>query len=181
MLDGARIGVDIGRVIMAATDADGTADTSFLRGSAADAMRTPPNEGAFRVLRELAFGANGNVWLVSKAGPRIQGLTRQWLLHWRVFETTGLPEVNVRFCLERRDKAQHARELRLSHFIDDRVDVHEHLRGTVPNLYLFGHQRRGTVIPPWLTHVVTWADVHHLFLQPTPLAACGRERIHDQG
>jgi hypothetical protein len=61
MLDGARIGIDIGRVIMAATDADGSADTSFLSGSLSAAMRTAPNEGAFRVLRELVARTEGNV------------------------------------------------------------------------------------------------------------------------
>jgi hypothetical protein len=77
MSDAARIGIDIGRVIMVATAAEGTADTPFLRETAADAMRTPPNEGAFRVIRELIAVANGNIGLVSKTSPRVQGLTRQ--------------------------------------------------------------------------------------------------------
>ncbi len=166
MLDDARIGIDIGRVLMAATDAGGRADTSFLQGSDANAMQTPPNDGAFSVIRELVARTNGNVWLVSKAGPRIQGLTRRWLAHWNVFEKTGLPEAHIRFCLERRDKAAHARELRLSHFIDDRIDVHQHLHGIVPRLYLFGHQRAGTVVPRWLTHVVTWDEVRGALLRP---------------
>ena len=132
MLEEARIGIDIGRVIMAATDRSGRADTSFLQGSEANAMQTPPNEGAFSAIRELVARTNANVWLVSKAGPRIQNLTRKWLAHWDIFRKTGLPEEHVRFCLERRDKAAHARELRLSQFIDDRIDVHQHLRGIVP-------------------------------------------------
>jgi len=164
MVEDVRIGIDIGRVIMAATDADGRADTSFLRGTDTNAMRTPPNEDAFDVIRELVTRTSGHVWLVSKAGPRIQALTRKWLVHWRFFEETAVPEGNVRFCLERRDKAEHASELRLSHFIDDRVDVHQHLRGIVPALYLFGHQRSGAVVPSWLTHVVTWAGVRKALL-----------------
>jgi hypothetical protein len=158
-----RIGIDIGRVIMAATDAHGSADTSFLSGTFADAMRTPPSDGAFCVIEQLAARTGGKVWLVSKAGPRVQALTKQWLKQWRFFETTGLAKDHVRFCRERRDKAIHATELRLTHFIDDRVDVHAHLRGVVPHLFLFGHQRPGTVVPPWLTHVLSCRTLLELF------------------
>jgi hypothetical protein len=61
------------------------------------------------------------------------------------------------FCLERRDKTLHCHELGVSHFIDDRVNVLEHLRGSMPCLYLLGHQ---TARPPgWVTPVVTWPAV----------------------
>jgi hypothetical protein len=42
----------------------------------------------------------------------------------------------------------------ITHFIDDRLDVLEHLRGFVPCLYLFGHQKAPA--PGWVTPVVTW-------------------------
>jgi hypothetical protein len=160
----ARIGIDIGRVIMAASDVDGRADTSFLKGSDDDAMRTPPNEGAFDVIRELVAHHQGRVWLVSKCGPRIQQLTRRWFRHWDFYAVTGLDESRVRFCLERRDKATQARELGLTHFIDDRLDVHEHLRGIVPALYLFGHQRPGTAVPSWVSQVLSWDEVRRVLL-----------------
>jgi hypothetical protein len=173
MLERARIGVDIGRVIMAATGPNGRADTSFLEGDDAAAMRTPPCDGAFAVIQQLVAAARGNVWLVSKAGPRIQALTCRWLAHWRFFEQTALPATQVRFCRERRDKATHATALQLSHFIDDRVDVLHHLRGVVPALYLFGHQR-STSLPGWATHVLTWEDVRRVLLaadEPGPVRA----------
>jgi hypothetical protein len=150
---------------MAPTDLEGRADTSFLGAAEADALRTPPSEGAFVVLRELTALTHGKVWLVSKAGPRIQGLTRRWLEHWRVYETTGLPRDHVRFCLQRRDKATHAVELRLSHFIDDRLDVLGHLRGIVAWLYLYGHQRPGTIPPAWATPVLSWGEVRRTLVE----------------
>lgn len=172
-LDTARVGIDIGRVIMAPTDADGRADTSFLNGTESDAMRTPPNEGAFDVIREIVFRTHGNVWLVSKAGRRIQELTRRWLHHWDFYRATGMVESHLRFCIERRDKATHAKELGLTHFVDDRVDVLQHLRGLVPALYLFGHQRPGAAVPSDLIRVLMWSDVRAELLDaPGPEDEC---------
>jgi hypothetical protein len=51
----------------------------------------------------------------------------------------------------------HARELRLTTMIDDRVDVLVHLAGVVDERLLFGEQDRPA--PGWATHVRTWADV----------------------
>jgi hypothetical protein len=164
-LEQARIGVDIGRVLMAPTDAGGHADTSFLSGSDDDAMSTPPSDGAFPVVRELVLRTKGNVWLVSKAGRRIQELTRRWLLHWDFYTATGVDPGQVHFCRERREKREVAAGLQLSHFIDDRIDVHQHLRGTVPLLYLFGHQRSGTIVPSWVSHVLSWDDGRRALLE----------------
>jgi hypothetical protein len=47
--------------------------------------------------------------------------------------------------------------LGLTHFIDDRTDVLDHLRGVVPHLYLFGVQTGA--IPPWTVHVIDWPAV----------------------
>jgi hypothetical protein len=154
-----RVGIDIGRVIMAPTDLDGRADTSFLHGTHEDAMATPPSADAFRVIGDLVAQTRGKVWLVSKAGPRIQKLTLEWLLHWDFYATTGVNPDQVRFCRERREKAVHAKRLGLTHFIDDRLDVLSHLTHIVDRLYLFGHQKPGTVVPRWATRVATWFDV----------------------
>ncbi len=158
-LEQAHVGIDIGRVIMAASDEGGRADTSFLSASDEGAMLTPPNDRAFAVIRRIVQASRGRVWLVSKAGPRIQALTRRWLTHWRFEAETGVPMANVFFCRERRDKATHAKHLKLTHFIDDRLDVLEHLRGVVPNLILFGYQGPRAVIPPCVHHLRTWAAV----------------------
>jgi hypothetical protein len=148
------LGIDIGRVIIGPVDDDGHADTSFLSGTPDRAMQTPPAPGALPAIARLARAFDGAVWLVSKCGPRTQAKTRRWLDHWSFWTTTGVARGHLRFCLERRDKALHCRELGITHFIDDRLDVLEHLRGLVPRLYLFGHQNARP--PAWVTAVVTW-------------------------
>lgn len=150
-----RIGIDIGRVIMAPVSG-GKADTSFLSGSFERAMQTPPSPGAFEGVRTLVDLFEGQAWLVSKCGDNVKRKTKQWLSHWDFYEETGLHPGNVRFCLKRPQKAHHCKQLKLTHFIDDRLDVLEHLRGIVPGLYLFGEQPRLDAIPEWLTHVIDW-------------------------
>jgi hypothetical protein len=145
------LGIDIGRVIIGPADDDGSADTSFLSGTPERAMQTPPAPAA---IARLSDAFDGAVWLISKCGPRVQAKTRRWLDHWRFWITTGVARDHLRFCLERPDKALHCRELGVTHFIDDRLDVLVHLRGFVPALYLFGHQRARA--PDWVTPVITW-------------------------
>jgi hypothetical protein len=152
----ARLGIDLGRVIVG--DGGGRTDTSFIGGTDDDAMRTTPIDGAFETIRELFSRFGGRVWIVSKCGPRIEARSRRWLAHWRFHEATGVLESSLRFCRERREKADHARKLGLTHFIDDRQDVLRHLEGVVPHRYLFGPQREPA--PAGLAeHVASWADV----------------------
>ncbi len=153
-----RIGIDIGRVIVSAADAQGQADTSFLTGGMDEALRTPPTPGAFDAIRQLVEATEGAVWLVSKAGPRVQEKTRRWLDHLQFHELTGLPRENVRFCRERKEKAVHCVDLGITHFVDDRLDVLVYLRGFVPNLFLFGIQPPDLRAPDWVCPVLTWSD-----------------------
>ena len=149
---------------MGAARADGSADTSFLSGSEARALETPAEPGAFVVLRELCDAANGDVWIVSKSGPRIERRTRRWLERHELFEKTGLRSDHLRFCRERREKKVHCRELGITHFVDDRRDVLEHLRGWVPHLFLYGVQPPSPPPPRWLTPVANWAAVRRTLL-----------------
>lgn len=150
-----RIGIDIGRVIMAPV-VGGRADTSFLTGDLEAALRTPPSPGAFDGVRRLVEAFSGRAWLVSKAGRSVQDKTKRWLRHWDFYAETGLPREHLRFCLKRPEKAGHCKQLKIGFFIDDRLDVLEHLRGTVPRLYLFGEQPRLETMPDWVAHVPDW-------------------------
>ena len=152
------LGIDIGRVIICPACSDGTQDTSFLGSTDADAMKTPPSRGAIEVIGQLVEKFEGRVWLVSKCGPRIEKRSRAWLRYQRFFAKTGLAADHLRFCKKRRDKVVHCRQLRLSHFIDDRVDVLRHMVGVTEHLYLFGHQKSDRV-PNWVTHVDDWQAV----------------------
>src|SRR5215510_1862012 len=85
-----RLGVDIGRVIMCPTAADGRPDTSFLDARGDAALEVAPAPNVFSVLRQLIERFEGRVWLISKAGPRVEQLTRRWLEHHAFFEKSGL-------------------------------------------------------------------------------------------
>ena len=150
-----RIGIDIGKVIMSPV-VGGRSDTSFLSGSLERAMQTPPTPHALEAVRELVEVFDGQAWLISKAGPSVQFKTKEWLKHWDFYSHTQLPRKNLRFCLRRPDKAGHCKQLKITHFIDDRLDVLKHLNGNVQHLYLFGEQPKLDAAPDWVTPVIDW-------------------------
>lgn len=147
-----RLGVDIGRVIIGG-GAPGGSDTQFFSGDTAKMLATPAVPGAFEALARLAPRFE-QVWLVSKCGERVQRHTRQWLEHHDFTARTGIPREHLRFCLKRPDKAVHCAGLGITHFVDDKLDVHQALRGIVAHRYLFGPQP--TPVPAWVQHTLTW-------------------------
>ncbi len=147
-----RLGIDIGRVII---DGDRPgADTSFIGGDIAEVLRTPPMPYALDVITRLVDLFEGRVWLVSKCRSRVEQKTRLWLANTEFARRTGVPETHLRFCAERPEKAGIARELGLTHFIDDRIDVLTHLRDLVPNLFLFGPAAGHA--PHWVVPTPDW-------------------------
>jgi hypothetical protein len=147
-----RLGVDIGRVIIGG-GAPGDNDTQFFSGDTARMLATPAVPGAFDALARLVPRFE-QVWLVSKCGDRVQRHTRQWLDHHDFAARTGIPRDHIRFCLKRPDKAAHCADLGITHFIDDKLDVHRALRDVVAHRYLFGPQR--TPPPAWVQPTPTW-------------------------
>jgi len=148
-----RLGVDIGRVIIAGSEATDH-DTSFIAGDLNNALGTPPVPGAFDVLAVLVERFDRRVWLVSKCAERVERRTKAWLDHHSVFDRTGIAPDHLRFCRRRVDKAPISAELGLTHFIDDRIDVLVPMRTIVPGLFLFG----ANIGPRWLTPVPDWAS-----------------------
>src|SRR5690349_10553172 len=118
-----RLGVDIGRVLIAGPAAGGP-DTAFFAGDEAAMLATPEVPGAVDALADLVDRLDGRVWLVSKCGPRVQARTRRWLAAHDVHRRTGIRPADVRFCLRRPQKREHCLELGLTDFVDDRADVH---------------------------------------------------------
>lgn len=126
------LGVDIGGVLVDRV-AEGT-DTSFF---GQDPMSTPAVIGAVESLTELAARVfDYRIHLVSKAGPRVEAVTRAWLQHTGFFSATRLGEHQLHFVRERRDKAAICTRLGVTHFVDDRMSVLNHL-ASVPHRYLF--------------------------------------------
>ena len=153
-----KLGLDFGKVIMGAVK-NGRDDTSFLGTTFAEAMKSQPEPGAIEATRQLVEAFSGDVWIVSKCGPSVENKTKGWLKHWDFYRSTGLDRAKVRFCRERRDKAKICKQLRIAHFVDDRLDVLEPMRGIVPNLYLFGEQKPGALCPEWAVAVEDWGSV----------------------
>ena len=155
------LGLDVGGVIVDRTGEE--SDTSFFGDRPMD---TPAVPGAFEAIAALTAGPfEGRVHVVSKAGPKIARLTREWFAHTGFFERTGVSPDRVRFVRHRHEKAPICDELGITHFVDDRLSVLEHL-GNVPHRYLFigglgPHSPPGD-IPTWATASDRWPDLARL-------------------
>jgi len=154
-----RLGIDIGRVIIDGP-ADSRADTGFFTGDEAAMLATPEIPGAVETIARLVPRFDGRVWLVSKCGPRVQARTQQWLAGHDFFARTGLPPEQVRFCRRRVEKRAHCRALGLTHFVDDRPEVHAAIRGVVEHQYFFGPQPGP--VPDYGLPAPTWAEAERL-------------------
>jgi tRNA(Leu) C34 or U34 (ribose-2'-O)-methylase TrmL len=152
-----RLGIDIGRVIIDGPAHPGGGDTAFFSGDESTMLATPEVPGAVPAIERLTRLFDGRVWLVSKCGDRVRARTLRWLAHHDFHRRTGVPADHVRFCRTRPDKRIHCTALALTHFVDDRADVHEAIRDVVGHRYLFGPQRRP--VPASVVHTPTWADV----------------------
>ena len=128
------LGLDIGGVILDARTND--TDTSLFGPRYLEAKAVA---GAFDGIRELVDRKFvERVHLVSKCGAQTQRRTRAWMDHHGFFERTGVLPENLHFSLTREGKAPICRLLRVSHFVDDRLEILGFLADAgVPNLYLF--------------------------------------------
>jgi hypothetical protein len=114
-----RLGLDIGRVITS-EPTDGLGPTMFMD----DFLNTPPAEGCFEAIADFRNKRFGDeIYLVSKCGPKMQQRTVDWLGHWNFYGETGVTPSNLHFCREYAEKNIIASRLRLTHFVDDRLNV----------------------------------------------------------
>lgn len=160
-----RLGVDIGRVIIAGSTPDG-ADTAFFRGGLDNALRTPSVAGSFEALSLLARRFAHRLWLISKCQERVEQRTRAWLEHHDFFARTEISADNLLFCRRRSDKAPICATLGITHFVDDRIEVLVPMRDVVSHLYLFGARPQPSD-EAWLTAVPDWPAGVEL-IQPDP-------------
>jgi hypothetical protein len=117
------------------------------------------HEGVFDAVRDMVSYTSGAVWIVSKAGPRTQSITRDWLDAVDFYSRTGFSRDQLRFCLERSEKETICRAVGITHFVDDRLHVMQILRHCVPNLFLFGAEEARRFCPPWACFVTNWAEL----------------------
>lgn len=128
-----KIGIDIGGVII--DKGNDREDTSLFGPKYLEARAVVGAISAIQKLNQEVF--LGEVYLVSKCGEKVEERSREWLKANAFHEKTGVPQSRLRFCRERADKAPIARELGLTHFIDDKVEVLGYMRGIVANRILF--------------------------------------------
>lgn len=150
------IGIDIGGVLVDRV-AEGD-DTSFFGFRPMD---TPMVPGSLEAVRELLEMFDDRVYIVSKAGPKVAALSRQWLGVRGFVAGSGsaISPANVHFVRKRPEKHPICERLDITHFIDDRLDVHEHLV-TVEQTILFtgglGKHPAPERVPVGITIADTW-------------------------
>jgi len=130
MTNKSRFGVDIGGVLIGRHN-DRT-DTSFF---GPNYLQSEAVAEALQSLRQLSQ-AGWEVHLVSKCGDNVERKTREWLRHHDFYQLTGVVPEHVHFCRTRPEKEPICRRLGVEYFVDDRLDVLDHLV-SVPQLVLF--------------------------------------------
>lgn len=103
--------------------------------------------GAFDGLKRFSEQFGGNVSCIYKATDTADEKIRQWLVHHRFTERTGIPLERVFRTTDGRNKTGHINQTSLTHYgttvvVDDRIEVLSHFVGKVPHLFLFRFQRR---------------------------------------
>ncbi len=153
------LGVDMGGVIFERGASD-VATSSFFAGDYRNATAIPEAMGTLWALVHGRFG--DRVYLVSKCDKEAEQGIRKWLEDRWFFEFTDIPSDNVRFCRQRSEKAAICKELGITHFIDDRLEVLSHLT-MVQNRFLF--RPDWAEVQPFAEHlnqvlrVNSWAEI----------------------
>ena len=128
------LGIDIGGVLTARSG-EGQ-DTIFTDRF----LETPEVEGAFESIASLVqmiFGERACV--VSKCGQKMQEKSLLWLEHHDFYKRTGVSRDKVYFCKDRIGKVPICKDQRVTHFVDDRLEILRYLMeaGVGERHYLF--------------------------------------------
>jgi hypothetical protein len=104
-----------------------------------DHLATPGEPHCFESIKKLVetLGSE-NVFIVSKCGKGFRDKTLSWLenkgfykftgnCHHYLCNCEGFKSQNLFFCEERAQKRPICEDLKITHFIDDRIDVLKHL------------------------------------------------------
>jgi len=164
------LGIDVGGVLTDRVAA--TPDTSFFGDRP---METPAVPGALEAVRALSAAFDHRVYVVSKAGPKISELTRQWLGTHGFLGDDNIPAGHIRFVRRREDKHPICEQLGITHFVDDRTDVLDHLL-TVPYRYLLtagiGTDPSAVRLASGIAVLDTWPAVVQAILGSPPFVVC---------
>ena len=150
-----RVGIDFGGVIVRNRKLVRGEDTGLAGFHTPEAAQP----SVFDAMRGTISICDGHVWIVFKAGSRMQERTRAWLGAVDCFSRAGLDVEHLRFCQQREEKGAICRELGISHFVDGHVHVMQIFRYTVPHAYFFREQGGERFCPPWATSVSNWTEM----------------------
>lgn len=150
-----RLGLDFGGVIVKAHDRNAGEDTNLC----SDDRMEMVHDGALEGIKTMVSLTGGAVWIVSKAGPKMQQITREWLDAVDFYTKTGMARDHLCFCEERPQKETICTSLNITHFVDDRLHIMQILRHCVPNLFLFGTEKNRRFCPPWASFVTNWPEL----------------------
>ena len=78
---------------------------------------------ALRVIRRMVDAPDTSVYIISKVDEEQEKRAKAWIDLSNFYLHTGLTPANVHFCRERAEKGAIARDLGLTHHIDDRPEV----------------------------------------------------------
>lgn len=128
------LGIDIGNVIINHRLIDKNDKTLLEKHYST----IPAVDGVFDAIKKLNKEKfHGDIFLISKCTPWAQEKILAWLKDNDFYGKTGVEQGNVYFCRERHEKEKICRELGVTHFVDDRLEVLSHMVEKIPNLYLF--------------------------------------------
>ncbi len=154
------LGVDIGMVLIGERDMSVSVDDPMFPAVYAAREEVPGAINAVAKLARKRFG--GRVHVVSKRSRQTQPLAIAWLVERRFFARVGIGIDNLHFCLTREGKAPICEALGITHFVDNRLEVHSHLT-TVPNRYLINGEdeeiARFADHLSGVTQVASWQEI----------------------
>lgn len=157
-----KLGIDIGGVIIDRINDD--TDTSFF---GENYLRTTAVPGAFESIAKLnKFIFKDSVYIISKCGEEVQKKSLNWLVYNRFYDITGISLERIHFCRKRNGKGPISRDIGLTHFIDDRLEVLSYMLDDVKKLYLFRPQERDLEdwkhLLPRVTRIESWGELTEL-------------------
>ncbi|QQS22818.1 hypothetical protein IPM19_04305 [bacterium] len=135
-----RLGLDVGNVLVMATQQEALQDDFLLR---------KPTDNAFETIASLVqekIFEPENIFIISACGPDTEQKTKQWFRHHRIFHRVGIRSKNWYFVRHRSDKAPVCRALGITHFVDDRLDVLDNIHRESPRTKLFAFNPRSMMM-----------------------------------
>ena len=152
-------GVDIGNVLIENRDTTEEYRQKYY-------LSIPPVSGVFSALKKISDAHPGNVYLISKCKKEAEEHILEWLHAHNFFKETGIHIENILFVRERSGKVGICKQLGITHFIDDRLEVLSHMVDTVPYLFLYRPNEEEVLqfkeFLPEVTVINEWGDIFNI-------------------